>query len=233
MTAAVQDLPTEPLARPLRVVLFCGPVLERGMVRFAGLLEQHPETLLVRGALAEVYAAMGDSDKVLETLEGLAQINPGDLDAQKKVARIYLAQAQELQSELDLDPSKESLFEEKIDHSIEHYLNALGIAKGDADEYIRVASLLRMRDRADEAVQLAGKSGYPVVLKIHSPQISHKTEVAGVTLDVNTDAEVRETYARMIETATKKRPDAEILGVTVQQMARMPPSGSRANLCSK
>jgi glycosyltransferase involved in cell wall biosynthesis/folate-dependent phosphoribosylglycinamide formyltransferase PurN len=49
MTAAVQDLPTEPLARPLRVVLFCGPVLERGMVRFAGLLEQNPEIEFLGG----------------------------------------------------------------------------------------------------------------------------------------------------------------------------------------
>ncbi len=49
MTAAVHDLPTEPQARPLRVVLFCGPVLERGMVRFAGLLEQHPEIEFLGG----------------------------------------------------------------------------------------------------------------------------------------------------------------------------------------
>ncbi len=49
MTAAPQELPTEAQAGPLRVVLFCGPVLERGMVRFAHLLEQHPEIEFLGG----------------------------------------------------------------------------------------------------------------------------------------------------------------------------------------
>ena len=39
----VTGLPTEPMSHPIRVVLFCGPVLENGMIRFAHLLEQHPE----------------------------------------------------------------------------------------------------------------------------------------------------------------------------------------------
>ena len=128
--------------------------LERARDLYLGIIEEHPETLEVRGALAEVYAAMGDADKVLETLLDLAQINPGDLNSQKKLARIYLGQAQELQGQIALDETKLPLLEEKLDRSIEHFLNSLAIAKGTVDEYIQVGQLLRMRDRADEAVQL-------------------------------------------------------------------------------
>jgi len=74
----------------------------------------------------------------------------------------------------------------------------------------------------DEAVQLARQCGYPVVLKIHSPQITHKTDVDGVVLNLSTDKEVREAYQRMVKTATEKRPDADVLGVTVQEMITDP-----------
>ena len=128
--------------------------LEQARDLYLGIIKANPEVLEVRGALAEVYAAMGDADKVLETLQGLARINPNDLSSQKKLARIYLGQAQDLQQQAALDQSKVPQLEEKVDRSIEHFLNALAIAKGSADEYIQVASLLRMRDRAGEAVQL-------------------------------------------------------------------------------
>jgi len=76
------------------------------------------------------------------------------LTAQKRLARIFLNQAQGLSNQLALDPSKGVLLEEKIDRAIEHFQNAFAIAKGDPNEYIRVASLLLNRRRAAEAVTL-------------------------------------------------------------------------------
>ncbi len=75
---------------------------------------------------------------------------------------------------------------------------------------------------AGEAVEIARRQGYPVVMKIHSPQITHKTDVGGVTLDVSSDDAVRQTYERMVHTARQKRPEATILGVTVQKMVSYP-----------
>ena len=72
----------------------------------------------------------------------------------------------------------------------------------------------------DEAVRIAEKIGYPVVLKILSPQITHKTDVGGVALNLNDEVEVRRAFERIVESAKEKRPDAEILGVTVQRMVR-------------
>jgi acetyltransferase len=76
----------------------------------------------------------------------------------------------------------------------------------------------RPASSADEAVQAAREIGYPVVMKIDSPQISHKTEVHGVRLGLATDDDVRRVFKEMVERAGTMRPDAQILGVTLQPM---------------
>ncbi len=72
----------------------------------------------------------------------------------------------------------------------------------------------------DEAATIASQLGYPVVLKILSPQIIHKTDAGGVALDIKSETEVRDTFNRLIEKAKEYNPDAEILGVTVQPMIK-------------
>jgi acetyltransferase len=72
----------------------------------------------------------------------------------------------------------------------------------------------------DEAVAIASRIGYPVVLKILSPQIIHKTDAGGVVLDIKSEEEVREAFRTIIENAKKYNPKAEILGVTVQPMVK-------------
>ena len=73
---------------------------------------------------------------------------------------------------------------------------------------------------ADEAATTAAQIGYPVVLKILSPQIVHKTEAGGVVLDINNEKELREAYDGIVQRAREYKPDAEILGVTVQRMIK-------------
>jgi acetyltransferase len=71
---------------------------------------------------------------------------------------------------------------------------------------------------AEEAVRAARGLGYPVVLKILSPSITHKTDVGGVALDLESPDEVRRAFDAIVDAARKKRPDAAIDGVTVQRM---------------
>jgi len=78
----------------------------------------------------------------------------------------------------------------------------------------------RVAKSEDEVAFLASQLGYPVVLKILSPQIVHKTEAGGVLLDLNSEAEVRNAYNSIIKAAKEYNPNAEILGVTVQQMVK-------------
>jgi acetyl coenzyme A synthetase (ADP forming)-like protein len=71
---------------------------------------------------------------------------------------------------------------------------------------------------AAEAAQLAGAIGFPVVMKIVSPQILHKTEAGGVIVGVASAQAVSDAYARIVASAQSYDPKAEILGVQVQQM---------------
>jgi len=77
---------------------------------------------------------------------------------------------------------------------------------------------------ADEAVQVAQRCGYPVVMKIHSPQITHKSDVGGVALNLGSDQAVREAFDRMTGKARQMRPDAKVVGVTIQKMVTYPHS---------
>lgn len=71
---------------------------------------------------------------------------------------------------------------------------------------------------ADEAVKLAGDVGYPVVLKIVSPDILHKTEAGGVLVGLDTAEAVSQGYEQIVASARSYNPDASITGVQVQQM---------------
>ena len=72
---------------------------------------------------------------------------------------------------------------------------------------------------ADDAVTAAEALGYPVVLKIESPDILHKTEARGVVLNLKDAAAVRSAFAQLIANARQYKPDARIKGVLVQKMA--------------
>ncbi|MEM2916813.1 MAG: GNAT family N-acetyltransferase [Candidatus Bathyarchaeia archaeon] len=72
----------------------------------------------------------------------------------------------------------------------------------------------------EEAVFYASQIGYPVVLKILSPQIVHKSDAGGVVLDITCDTEVKEAFNRILQKAKEHKPNAEILGVTVQPMIK-------------
>jgi acetyltransferase len=73
-------------------------------------------------------------------------------------------------------------------------------------------------NNVDGAVAFAQEMGFPVVLKILSPQIIHKSDAGGVILNVNSPNEVREAFEVLIQRATAYNPNAQIIGVTVQPM---------------
>ncbi|TWG86001.1 acetyl coenzyme A synthetase (ADP forming)-like protein [Cupriavidus gilardii J11] len=71
---------------------------------------------------------------------------------------------------------------------------------------------------ADEAAKLASRMGFPVVLKIVSPDILHKTEAGGVLVGLDSAQKVEEGYRTILDNAKRYNDKAEILGVQVQQM---------------
>ena len=80
----------------------------------------------------------------------------------------------------------------------------------------------RIAADADAAADLAARIGFPVALKVLSPEISHKSDVGGVVLDLEDGAAVGAAAEAMTERVARLRPDARLAGVTVQPMARRP-----------
>ena len=71
----------------------------------------------------------------------------------------------------------------------------------------------------DDAVRVAEGFGFPVVLKIVSPQVLHKSDAGGVLINIRDAEGVREGYEKIIENVKARVPDAEITGILVQEMA--------------
>jgi acetyltransferase len=75
-----------------------------------------------------------------------------------------------------------------------------------------------LANTAEKAIESANRIGYPVVLKIESPNILHKTDIGGVRLNVNSAEEVRRLFFELVGRAHIYYPKATILGVNVSKM---------------
>ena len=91
-------------------------------------------------------------------------------------------------------------------------------AKGLCEAYGIAVPQEGVATNATDAATLAAKIGFPVVMKIISPQILHKTEAGGVLVGVESAQEAARGYATILYNARKYDPKAEVLGVQVQQM---------------
>lgn len=72
---------------------------------------------------------------------------------------------------------------------------------------------------ANEAIMIANQLGYPVALKIDSPDIAHKSDVQGVVLNLANATAVRDAYNDMVQAVRRLQPNARINGVTIQNMS--------------
>ncbi|MGA9140750.1 MAG: acetate--CoA ligase [Methanocella sp.] len=77
----------------------------------------------------------------------------------------------------------------------------------------------RIVDSADKAVATAKEFGYPVVMKIVSPQIIHKSDVGGVRVGLDSDEAIENAYNKMMKDVKQAVPHCRITGVLIQQMA--------------
>ncbi|WP_022660557.1 acetate--CoA ligase family protein [Paucidesulfovibrio longus] len=99
----------------------------------------------------------------------------------------------------------------------------LEIVEFQAQEFLAAYGLptppTKLARSSDEAVAAAEAMGWPVVLKIASPDISHKSDVGGVAVNVRNAEEVRRTFWDITSRAAKLRPEAYVVGCLVQRMA--------------
>uniref|UniRef100_A0A7C1P2I2 Acetyl-CoA synthetase n=1 Tax=Thermofilum pendens TaxID=2269 RepID=A0A7C1P2I2_THEPE len=74
--------------------------------------------------------------------------------------------------------------------------------------------------RGPEDVQAAEEVGYPLVLKLDSPDITHKTEVGGVVVGINSPEELKRSIEEMARALRSKAPGARVKGFVVQELVR-------------
>jgi acetate---CoA ligase (ADP-forming) len=114
---------------------------------------------------------------------------------------------------------------EKAGRIIEQYLSQGRFVLGELDgnEILKCYGFnilpMELAKTADEARQMAEKLGYPVVMKIVSPQILHKSDAGGVKVRLENGKAVETAFEQIMENAKKYDPDAHLEGVLVQQMA--------------
>ena len=98
------------------------------------------------------------------------------------------------------------------------------VGEADAKEVLEAYGFVTPKDAvattAQQAAVIARQIGYPVVLKIWSPDIIHKSDVGGVKIGLNNDGQVMDAFDLMMVRIPQRQPDAAILGVLVQQMCK-------------
>ncbi len=78
----------------------------------------------------------------------------------------------------------------------------------------------KLAKKVKQAVEIAAEIGYPVVLKIVSPDIAHKSDVGGVAVGIDSEKALRKAYKEMMDRVEAAAPGARIEGISVQQMAK-------------
>ncbi|MDF1540972.1 MAG: acetate--CoA ligase family protein, partial [Candidatus Thorarchaeota archaeon] len=89
-----------------------------------------------------------------------------------------------------------------------------------AEAYDIPVAKIRLATSSEEAKNLAEELGFPVVLKIASPDIVHKSDIGGIQVNLRTPEEVENAFVEILDNAKKHMPKAIIYGVDVQEMAQ-------------
>ena len=79
-------------------------------------------------------------------------------------------------------------------------------------------TMVQVAQNPEAAINIAEKVGYPVVIKVVSPDISHKSDVGGVILGINSSAALKEEYEKLRQRVKNRAPEAAVTGVAVEKM---------------
>jgi acetyltransferase len=149
-----------------------------------------PESAVDAIAALALYAA--NQEQLLQVPEPLAPTSAPDREAAQAIIDAALESNQEW-----LDPAESKAVLAAFGIPVLHSVHA---------------------DSASEAVKAARRVGFPVAMKILSPDIPHKTDVGGVRLGLADGTAVRGAYAAMLRQVARARPDATVEGVLIESM---------------
>ena len=194
---------------------------------------QIPQTAQVLGELSRKYnkptfaAFMGDQ-AIRPAVEILTQYRVPNYQVPERAVGAIAAMWHRRQwlntPELNIEPL--NVDRDRVRQTIDQLRSEGRVTAGDAEARDVLAAYgiplpkTALAKNADEAVAAAEAMGYPVVMKIASPDILHKTDIGGVKLNLTSAAEVRDAFDLIVYRATRHMPDATIWGCQVQQMVK-------------
>lgn len=151
-----------------------------------------PETAV--DAFSTVAAFQENQQLLQQTPRSLSGLQPPDLDGARMLIESAIAERREVLSEME---SKALL----------------------GAFHIPVTRTVIARSPT-EAIVIAEQTGFPVAMKVSSPDVTHKSDVGGVVLNVRNAVEVRAQYGEILAAVRRAQPEARIDGVTLQAMRR-------------
>jgi acetyltransferase len=194
----------------------------------AALVIQAPQDWFLPTSLAEVVSEVAAAHRkpVLTSIMGLASVDKAlAILHQKRVpnfafperAASTLAAMVARRRWLDAPPSEPVVF-----NDVRRSPAAVAVRKRDFTGLLAAYNITSVSSHLakdpDEAARTATTIGYPVVLKLSSPSITHKSDVGGVRLNLADEAAVRHAFAQIVSSAHAARPDAQVDGVRVETM---------------
>ena len=168
------------------------------------------------------------ADKVEEGVKILRRSNMPHIDAVEsaveaaKVMADYARWRSQPKRVVKLFPVNRRKVENIIERHLRH--GTREVAENESKEILEAYGFVTPKGSiattADQATGIAEQLGFPVVLKIWSPDILHKSDVDGVQIGLTSTKAVKDAFDLMMYRIPKKVPDADILGVLVQEMCR-------------
>ena len=193
---AVADIQTE-TRKPILASWLGGHLMREGV---AWLNEHGIPTYKTPEQAVRAFMTLVEYSRNLETLYETPRDIPVEFTLdRKKIKREFLA---------GLQPDERVLSEARSKQLLQAYGIPVTLPVAAAD--------------AKSALQAARQIGYPIVFKVHSPDITHKSDVGGVILDIRDDGQAADAFHAIMRSVREKQPEARLEGVTVQKMASLP-----------
>lgn len=207
------------------VVLYCETAITNPLEIAQSIHTAVKETGITDKPITVSFVGGERSDKAMQWLveNGIPAYNAPDLAVRamgtlREYARLQSMKAEPIKEIHDIDREKahEIISKARAD-------NRTGLTEIESKEIFKAYGLpvvkTTLAKSEDEAVSLAEEIGYPVVLKIVSPDILHKSDAGGVKVNMQNESDVREAYQNILKNAKNYKADASIHGIVVQDMA--------------
>ncbi len=186
----------------------------------------------MQGLQFPVFASWMGGRSIGPAVEFLNESAIPTFDTPERAVRAFLhmvafARNQELLLEVPPKVNREMIFDhKKAEDILTRYQEEGFMAEPDVRTLFSAYGLpiiqTEVANSAEQAAELSRSIGYPVVLKLLSSDISHKTDAGGVHLDLRSDMDVQQAFQRTMVSARKLNPEARIEGVTIQPFLAKP-----------